>query len=73
MLSCGASNKKKFVSEINIHFRDPENQSDRNVFVFPEVLVCIGCGFAQFTVPDSELCLLKEITVRRNGDPTIRY
>jgi hypothetical protein len=45
---------------MNIHFRDPENLADRNVFVFPKVLVCLGCGFTEFTLPENELRLLRE-------------
>ena len=28
------------------------------VFVFPEVRVCLGCGHAEFTVPEAELRVL---------------
>jgi uncharacterized protein (DUF2225 family) len=57
---CATSNQKEFLSEINIHFRDSESLAHRNVLIFPNVLVCIGCGFTQFILPDSDLRLLRE-------------
>src|SRR5215468_11008887 len=31
------------------------------VFVFPEVVICLACGQAQFTVPEDELRKLTEL------------
>jgi hypothetical protein len=50
----------EFPAEINIHFRGLKNLDKPSVFVFPKLLVCLGCGFTQFILPESELCQLRE-------------
>ena len=57
---CATSNQMECPTEINIHFRNPESLARLNVFVFPEVFVCLGCGFTQFILPESELRALRE-------------
>ena len=48
--SCGSVNQKKFSAEMGIHFPDKPT-----VWVFPEVIVCLDCGTAEFAVPEAEL------------------
>jgi hypothetical protein len=40
---------------VNIHFPGYEGLTKPTVWVFPQVLVCANCGFAQFSIPESEL------------------
>ena len=56
--SCGSENLGKFTGEIAIHFHGLKNISEPHVWVFPELVVCLNCGFAEFAVPKSELHLL---------------
>ena len=51
--SCGSVNQQKFSAEMCIHF--PENIDKPVVWVFPEVVVCLDCGTAEFAVPEEEL------------------
>jgi hypothetical protein len=60
---CGSSNESEFAAEMVIHFRSLKNVDEPGVWVFPKLLVCLACGFSQFTVPESELALLS----RGNG------
>jgi hypothetical protein len=53
--TCGSIEVKKFNTEINLHFPGYEGLEKPTVFVFPEVVVCLDCGFAEFTVPETEL------------------
>jgi hypothetical protein len=46
---------RKFSAEINIHFPGYEGLAKPTVWVFPQVLVCLDCGFAQFSISQSEL------------------
>lgn len=37
------------------------------VWVFPELLVCLDCGMAEFVVPEAELRVLAEGKVAASG------
>jgi hypothetical protein len=53
--SCGSTNQRKFGGEIGIHFPGLKNIDKPVVLVFPEVVVCVDCGTAEFVVPETEL------------------
>jgi hypothetical protein len=52
---CGSVNRKKFSAEMGIHFPELKNIDKPIVWVFPEVVVCLDCGIAEFGVPEEEL------------------
>jgi len=56
--SCGSVNQRKFTSEIDIHFPGLSNVRKSPILVYPELLVCLNCGKAEFTVSKDELALL---------------
>ena len=56
--SCGSENLRGFTGEIAIHFSGLKNINEPHVWVFPALVVCLNCGFAEFTVPETELRLL---------------
>ncbi len=56
--SCGSVNQSKFTAEMAIHFPGLKNIDKPVAWVFPELVVCLDCGTAEFTVPKSELFLL---------------
>ena len=53
--SCGSVSPKKFTAEIGIHFSEQKDIDKPVVWVFPEVVVCLDCGIAEFAVPEPEL------------------
>ena len=56
--SCGSANQTEFTAEIDIHVPGLRNLDKRPVLVYPKLLVCLECGFTQFTIPEAELqCL----------------
>jgi hypothetical protein len=59
-MSCVSANQKEFPAEINIHLPSLKNAGKRGVLVFPKLLVCLDCGFAQFALPVTELRRLRE-------------
>jgi hypothetical protein len=56
--SCGSGRQAEFVAEVNLHFRGLKNLDKPGILVFPKVLVCMDCGSAQFSTPESDLALL---------------
>jgi hypothetical protein len=53
--SCSSVNHRKFAGEMGIHFPELKNIDKPFVWVFPEIVVCLECGTAQFAVPETEL------------------
>jgi len=58
--SCHSSNQSTFNGEIGIHFAGREGWEKPLVWVFPKLLVCLNCGFTEFSIPDAELRRLEE-------------
>jgi hypothetical protein len=56
--SCGADKQKSFRAEIVIHHQGMKGLEQPAVFMFPDVVLCLNCGKAQFEVPPAELQLL---------------
>jgi hypothetical protein len=60
---CAASgNVSDFNAEICLHFPGFAGLSKPAVIVFPRVVVCLHCGFAEFTVPESQRQIIAEGT-----------
>jgi hypothetical protein len=53
--SCGSANQRKFSAEMGIHLLGLNDINKPVVWVFPEVVVCLDCGAAEFAVPEAEL------------------
>ena len=56
--SCRSSNQAEFPSEMIIHFAGLRNIDKLGILLFPELSVCLDCGFLRCIVPASELALL---------------
>ena len=66
--ACESVNWRGFTAEINIHFPGRKGIDIPTVWVFPEMSVCMDCGFAGFTIPDVELRKLESKDWRNGGD-----
>jgi len=53
--SCGSVNQKKFSAEMAIRLPELKGIGKPVVWAFPEVVVCLDCGTAEFAVPEAEL------------------
>jgi len=58
--ACGSVNQRKFTGEMGIHFPGLKNINKPVLWVFPELVVCLDCGTAEFTVSEAELRQLAE-------------
>ena len=57
--SCQSQYQTLFPSELCIHFPGDLKAIDKqSVIAFPRLLVCLQCGFAECSIPQSELRLL---------------
>jgi hypothetical protein len=56
--SCGSANQKKFIGEMGIRSPGLKGIDKPIVWVFPELIVCLNCGTAEFVVPEAELRVL---------------
>src|SRR5215469_13166838 len=57
---CSSDNLRSFKAEMNIHFAGYGGLTKPTVWVFPEVMACLDCGFADFSIPEPELRRLAE-------------
>jgi hypothetical protein len=56
---CHSDKQSVFNGEIAIHFPGREGLDKPIVWVFPKLVVCLHCGFAEFAVPERELQVLE--------------
>ena len=55
---CASDRQSLFNGEIAIHFPGLEGLDKPIVWVFPKLVVCLHCGFAEFAVPEREMQVL---------------
>jgi hypothetical protein len=53
--SCLSEHQSNLSAEVAIHFPGLKGLKKPIVWVFPKLLVCLNCGFTEFSVPDREL------------------
>ena len=69
--ACHSVNQSPFGGEIGVHFLGLRNIDKPTVWVFPQLLVCMDCGFTEFKIPQAErkhlvtLSLDQEMSLRR--------
>ena len=64
---CQSKNQSTFPCEMNIHFPGPNNLTKPSVWAFPEVVICLDCGFAEFRIEEKEMRLIEEGTAEKAG------
>jgi hypothetical protein len=53
--SCRSVKQAEFTAEMIIHSPGLKNIDRPGFWLFPELLVCLDCGFCRFTVSETEL------------------
>jgi hypothetical protein len=61
---CGSDRQKTFNGEVAIHFLASQGLDKPTVWVFPQILVCLNCGVAEFSVREAELSVLADESSR---------
>ena len=56
---CHSERLGNFSGEVAIHFTGIAGLNKPIVWVFPQLLVCLDCGFTEFAVPKTELQVLE--------------
>ena len=64
---CGSYKQSKFNGEIAIHAPGLKNIDKPIVRVFPELLVCLDRGIAEFAVPESQIRQLEKRDAAATG------
>jgi hypothetical protein len=57
---CNSDNPSTFNGEVAIHYPGLEGLDKPIVWTFPKLVVCLHCGFTEFTVPERELQVLEQ-------------
>lgn len=57
---CQSENQKTFPCEMNIHFPGQKNLDKPTVWAFPELLVCLDCGFTELRLQEKECSVLAD-------------
>jgi len=58
--ACGSDRQSEFNGEVAIHFPGLQGLNKPIVWVFPQLVICLNCGVAQFAVPNADLSVLAE-------------
>ena len=58
--SCQSEHQRTLNGELAIHFSGLKGLDKPTVVVFPELLVCLNCGFTEFVVSEANVRLLRE-------------
>jgi hypothetical protein len=66
--TCGSSREAEFTAEMIMHFPGLKNLDKPGVWLCSRLLLCLDCGCAQFTVPETELAFACEWYYRK---PTV--
>jgi hypothetical protein len=53
--SCSSENQRKFNGELALHFPGLKGLNKPIVWAFPQILLCLDCGFAMFTLQGDTL------------------
>ena len=55
---CASAKQVEYSVEMMVHRDGLKNLDNSSVLVHQKAVVCLECGFSQFTIPKSELALL---------------
>lgn len=62
--SCQSLRQETFSGEVAIHFTGLAGLKKPIVWTFPKLVVCLDCGFTEFSIPERELRVLVDGTAK---------
>lgn len=62
--SCQSTNQRVFESEVNIHFPELKDLKRQPALAFPNLVICLDCGFMESRIDEGQL---HELIERRQG------
>jgi hypothetical protein len=66
--SCASDTQGVFPAEMIIHLAGLENVDKPGIWVFPNLLVCLVCGFSSFTAPKEIIQAGGQLTGKKSID-----
>jgi len=51
-IACGSIDQREFSSQIVLHFSGIKKLNEPGVWLFPNLLVCMDCGYSHFTIQE---------------------
>lgn len=61
---CASDELTDFNAEVAIHFPGLKGLNEPPVWVFPKLLVCLQCGFAELVIPEEQIEQLRSGAIR---------
>lgn len=58
---CQSPTEIELTAEMNIHFSGVKNVDKPSVWAFPQLIVCLNCGFVEFLLDRDELLRMREV------------
>jgi hypothetical protein len=58
--ACGSQQLSKLEAELCVHLGGLRELGQPPEIMFPTLTICLSCGFAEFKMDQSELCMLSE-------------
>lgn len=71
--SCSSKNRRKFNGELALHLPGLEGLDKPIVWAFPEVLLCLDCGFAAFVLENDPLKEAREVYADADSSETSSF
>src|SRR5690242_19073083 len=59
--ACSSQRQARIPSEFNVHYPGLSHLDRLPVLLFPELLVCLDCGFTEFAIPRDVLDRLTQL------------
>ena len=67
--SCNGTNQREIYSEIAVHGEVRTKLGAPHLLIFPKLLVCLNCGFVEFTLHEAAL---RHLAASPDSNPQVK-